>query len=110
MAMNMRADIGSPEHLIDIARAGRLAKLELLRFLAPDARKAFLDRCGAVEKQLTHDCAATGDPCLESGCSCEGEDEACLQPVERAGVDYYKACGAIFADLFADPKNRNAHW
>jgi hypothetical protein len=110
MANKTAAAVGTPEHVIEVARQGGLAKLELLRFLTLDARKTFLDRCAVIEKQLTNACTCSGDPCLESGCSVEGEDEACLQPVERAGLEYYQACGNVFADLFADPKNRNSTW
>jgi hypothetical protein len=110
MAIRTAAAIGTPEHVIEVARQGGLAKLELLRFLSPDARKTFLDRCAVIEKDLTNACLRRGDPCLEGGCALEGEDEACLQPVERAGFEYFKACGEAFATLFADPKNRNPGW
>ncbi len=83
-------------------------KQALANRLAPGARRIFLDRCTAIEKELTAACGSAGDPCLESGCSLEGEDEPCLQPILRAGDEYAAACDAAFAELYADPRNRHA--
>lgn len=90
------------------AMAGRFAKDALASMLTPVSRTAFLDACAHVEKRYTEACAATHDPCLESGCSCEGE--VCLQPLLRADAEYRKACGAEWVRLFADPANRDPFW
>jgi hypothetical protein len=102
------ASIGTPEHLIAVARQGRLPKEVLVQFLAIDKRPVYLDACGAIEKRYTEECAATGDPCLEGGCAVEGE--ICLQPILRAGLDYLKGCGDEWVKLFADPRNRVEAW
>ncbi len=103
-------DVGTPEHIIEMARQGRLSKQALARFLAPDAQKGYLQTCAAIEKRLTEACGASGDPCLESGCAFEGQDEMCLQPLINAGLSYYQACGEAFAKVFADPRNRSSAW
>jgi len=90
------------------AVGGRFAKDVLAGMLTPASRAAFLDACAGIEKRYTEACAATHDPCLESGCSCE--DEVCLQPLERAAAEYRRACGAEWARLFADPANRDPFW
>jgi hypothetical protein len=92
------------QQLLKFAEEGRLTKHALGTMLVPEARRQFLESCAALEKQYTNDCAATNDPCLESGCSAEGE--ACLQPLLRAGTGYYKACAAEWAKLFASQENR----
>jgi hypothetical protein len=74
-------------------------KQQLAARLSPDVRKVFLARCAEIEKRLTRACGDSHDPCLESGCSLEGEDEACLQPVLRAGAEYDEACERVFAEL-----------
>ena len=74
-------------------------KQELAARLPPDVRQVFLARCAEIEKELTRACGERRDPCLESGCSLEGQDEACLQPIERAGADYERACERVFAEL-----------
>jgi hypothetical protein len=94
----------TPEQLMERAAEGRFTKDELARLLAIDHRRAFLDACARVEKQFTEDCAASGEPCLESGCSVGGE--ICLQPLLHAGSGYYKACAAEWLPIFRDPKNR----
>ena len=96
------------QDLITLARQGRLSKQVLVKFLAFDKRKAYLDTCAAIEKHYTEACTAKNDPCLAGGCAAEGE--ICLQPLEEAGIEYYKACGEAFADLFADPLNRAEAW
>jgi len=102
------ASIGTPEHLIAVARQGRLPKEVLVQFLSIDKRPVYLDACGAVEKRYTETCTASGDPCLEGGCAAEGE--ICLQPILRAGLDYLKTCGDEWVKLFADPRNRIEAW
>jgi len=96
------------ESLMRSAVAGRLPKQALASLLEPESRRAFLATCGQIEKQFTHTCATSGDPCLESGCSCDGE--ACLQPLLRAGSDYLSACGAEWVKWFATEANRDVAW
>jgi hypothetical protein len=79
-------------------------KAELADRLNPAARTEFLHACAAIEKRYTEACTATHDPCLESGCSLEGE--ICLQPLERAGDEYTRACEEAFDELYRDPRNR----
>src|SRR5262245_20187036 len=98
------ADVGSPEHLMELAREGRLSKEALVRFLAVDKRREYLAACAAIEKHYTEACTATGDPCLAGGCAVDGE--ICLQPVLSAGIEYARACGEAFIALFADVHNR----
>lgn len=90
--------------LLKYAEEGRLTKHALATTLTPEPRRQFLDACAAIEKKYTDQCAAAKDPCLESGCSAEGE--ICLQPLLRAGTEYHKACAAEWAKLFADHANR----
>ena len=90
------------------ATEGRLPKQALAGLLALQPRQAFLTACADIEKSYTNVCSKSGDPCLESGCSCEGE--TCLEPMQRAGVDYHRACGVEFALLFAVGGNRDAAW
>lgn len=106
----LTTNVGSPERVMEMAREGRLSKQALAQFLTPDARKAYLQTCAAIEKRLTDACGASGDPCLESGCAFEGQDENCLQPLVNAGMSYYQACGEAFVSVFADPRNRSAEW
>jgi hypothetical protein len=97
----------TPTHesqLLSYAAEGRLTKHALATTLRPEAREKFLEACAAVEKKYTDECAAAGDPCLESGCSAKGE--ICLQPLLRAGTEYHKKCGAEWAKLYVDKKNR----
>lgn len=100
--------IETPEALMLRALDGRFSKQELAALLAPTSRPDFLEACGFIERRLTEACRAAGDPCLESGCSCEGE--ACLQPVLRADTDYLRACGTEWVKLFADAHNRDHEW
>jgi len=90
------------------AMAGRFAKDALACMLTPGSRSAFLDACTRIEKNYTAACAATHDPCLVSGCSCEGE--VCLQPLLRADAEYRRAYGAEWVRLFADSANRDPFW
>jgi hypothetical protein len=82
------------DEVIRDAQAGRLPKQAMADLLAPEPRQAFLAECVAIEKEYTKACAATHDPCLESGCSLEGE--VCLQPLLRAETEYQAACGAAW--------------
>jgi hypothetical protein len=85
--------------LLKLAEEGRLTKHALATMLTPELRREFLEACAAIERKYTDDCCATNDPCLESGCSAEGE--ICLQPLLRAGSDYHKACAVEWTKLFA---------
>ena len=87
---------------------GRLPKQTLAGLLALQPRQVFLTACADIEKAYTNVCSTSGAPCLESGCSCEGE--TCLEPMLRAGIEYHRACGAQFASLFAVGANRDAAW
>lgn len=106
--MTTNATAGNAETLMRSAVAGRLPKLALASLLEPAARREFLDACATIEKRFTHACATSGDPCLESGCSCDGE--ACLQPLLRAGSEYLSACGAEWVKWFAIEGNRDVAW
>jgi hypothetical protein len=86
------------------AQEGRLTKHALASMLTPDARQRFLDACAGIEKRYTEQCSAANDPCLESGCSVEGE--ICLQPLLQAGTEYHRACAAEWQKLFAKHENR----
>lgn len=100
--------IETPRALVERVLDGRLSKHELVSLLAPESRPLFLEACSAIERRYTDACAATGDPCLESGCSCQGE--TCLEPLLRAGSEYLKACGAEWALLFTDANHRDRAW
>jgi hypothetical protein len=100
--------VGTPDRLIDFAKAGHLPKGALVNLLDTDNRQAYLDACAVIEKKYTEDCTATSDSCLESGCAVEGE--ICLQPLLRAGIEYHRACAAEWIKLFADPRNRVDAW
>jgi len=92
------------EPVVKYAMEGRLTKHALATMLTPDARRRFLDACAVIEKKYTEACTATNDPCLESGCSLEGE--ICLEPLLRAGTEYHKACAAEWRKLYAKQENR----
>jgi hypothetical protein len=108
METMLHGKFGTPEGLIQRAENGEMTKHELLRLLALHKRQAFLDACAAIEKQYTDACASSGSPCLEGGCAVEGE--MCLQPLLRADLEYFKACGQVWSKLFADPPNRAEPW
>ena len=101
---NVQTALATPDQIIERARAGQVAKPELANLLNANARKTFLNYCTAIERRYTEACTAKNDPCLESGCALEGE--VCLQPLENAGVEYERACGNAFVELYLDPKNR----
>jgi hypothetical protein len=98
----------SAEQLMTHATSGGLSKHALAMLLTPAARNTFFTACARIERQYTEACRAKDDPCLESGCSMEGE--RCLQPLLNAGTDYTKAIGVEWTTLFADPANRDASW
>lgn len=98
----------TPDDVIAYALEGRLSKHALAGLLTPGARRRFAAACSVVEQRYTNECRDMNDPCLESGCSADGE--RCLQPLVRAGVDYHKACGEEWAKLFADSANRDGSW
>ncbi len=66
--------------------------------------------CAAIERRYTEACIAKEDPCLESGCSVEGEDEICRQPLLNAGIEYQQACAAEWVRLFRASTNRIDAW
>ena len=87
------------------AAEGRFTKAELAAFLVIDQRPAFLETCARIEKTYTEDCAIKNHgPCLEAGCSAEGE--ICLQPLLHAGSAYRKSCAAAWLPIFREPANR----
>ncbi len=90
--MNLERFAGDPQGLMAFAAEGHLTKTELAELLAPERRAAYLRRCAVIEKTFTEACTAQDDPCLESGCSLEGE--VCLQPLLNAEPEYLKACAA----------------
>jgi len=96
------------DDVVSHAINGRLSKHALAGLLTPEARRTFYDACGRIEQRYTNECRDMNDPCLESGCSAEGD--RCLQPLLRAGIDYYKTCGVAWAKLFADAANRDGSW
>jgi hypothetical protein len=98
----------APEEVMLQAVRGSLTKHALATLLTPRARRPFYEACAAIESQYTEACRAKGDPCLDSGCSAEGE--RCLQPLLAAGTEYHKACGAEWAKLFAEAGNRDPSW
>ena len=100
--------VETPKALLHHALDGRLSKHALASLLAPESRPVFLEACARIERRYTEACTAACDPCLESGCSCQGE--ACLEPVLRASTEYLKACGAEWALLFADANHRDRAW
>lgn len=100
--------LDTAEHVMACALEGRLSKHALASLLTLDARNKFYGACGVVERDYTDNCRALNDPCLDSGCSAEGE--RCLQPLLRAGTDYYRSCGAEWVKLFADRGNRDSSW
>jgi hypothetical protein len=100
--------VGTPDRLMQFAADGHLGKAALLDLVTTDQRQAYLDACAAIEKKFTNDCAAANDPCLEAGCSVEGE--ICLQPLLRAGAEYHKACAAQWIKIFANPSVRIDVW
>ena len=104
----MISTIDCIEVLGKLAEDGNLSKSVLADSLTPEARYAFLDKCAAIERRLTTQCAATGEPCLESGCALEGE--ACLNAVLNADAEYHQACAAEWLILFSDPHKRSAEW
>lgn len=103
----MRSTFDSPDKLLQYAAAGRLPKQALARLLGTGPREDFLEVCADIERHYTEECAAT-EPCLPSGCSAEGE--VCLQPLLRAGTEYFRACGQEWGKLFARAENRSSDW
>jgi hypothetical protein len=102
--------VGSPDLLMRFADRGELPKQLLANLLLPDQRQRFLDACTQLERQYTEACAASNNPCLESGCSVAGGTEICLQPILRAGLEYHRACAAEWLKLFRLPRNRLEAW
>lgn len=102
--------VGSPDRLMTLAEQGHLPKLMLVNLLSLDQRQPYLEACAQIERRYTEACTAKNDPCLESGCSVEGKDEICLQPLLNAGVEYQQACAAEWIKLFRASMNRIDAW
>ena len=100
----MNNTLDTPERLMTLAAMGRLTKHTLATLLVGQPRQEFLHACTAIEKKYTVDCGTGKDPCLEAGCSMDGE--VCLEPLLRAGAEYHKACGGEWVKLFANHANR----
>jgi hypothetical protein len=99
MLRGMDTKAPTPDQLMADAAEGRFTKAELAELLAIDHRRPFLDACAHVEKTYTEDCPARNHgPCLEAGCSVEGE--ICLQPLLHAGSEYHKACAVEWLPFF----------
>jgi hypothetical protein len=99
------------EQFTRLAEEGQVPKDVLADLLEPVTRRAYLEACATIERRYTEACDATGDPCLESGCSIDHEaGEVCLQPLLREGSEYQKACAAEWAKLFRDPSKRSDAW
>ena len=95
----------APDQLMAMAVEGRFTKRELAERLAIQHRRPFLDACAHIEKQFTEECAAKkSGPCLDSGCSAQGE--ICLQPLLHAGSAYQRACAEAWLPIFQDANNR----
>jgi hypothetical protein len=89
------------EQFIRLAEEGQVPKDVLANLLDPQRRPAYLAACAAIERRYTEACDATGDPCLESGCSIDHEaGEVCLEPLLRAETEYQKACAAEWLKLY----------
>ena len=101
---------GSPDRLMKFAEEGHLPKHILVNLLSFDQRRLYMDGCAQIERRYTEACTAQNDPCLESGCSVEGEDENCLQPLLNAGIEYQRACAAEWLKLFRVPAKRIDAW
>jgi hypothetical protein len=100
--------LGSPERLMEFASEGLFPKRVLANLLSVERRSKYLEACAGIEKRYTEACTAKNDPCLESGCSTEGE--ICLQPILSAADEYQKACAAEWIKLFQIPMNRIDVW
>jgi len=102
--------VGNPDRLMKFAEEGQMPKDVLASLLCVDQRQRYLDACKQIERRYTEACTAKNDPCLDSGCSVEGEDESCLQPLVRAGIEYRQACAAEWLMLFRSSMNRIDAW
>lgn len=82
------------------ARGEPVPRQVLVDLLDARRRRLFLQACTRIEQAYTAECAATNDPCLESGCAIDqAAGEVCLQPLLRAGRDYDAACAAEWVKL-----------
>jgi hypothetical protein len=89
------------EQFIRLAEEGQVPKDVLADLLDPATRRAYLEACATIERRYTEACDATGDPCLESGCSIDHEaGEVCLQPLLRDESEYQKACATEWLKLY----------
>jgi hypothetical protein len=94
----MKTITGVSDAIRQDAADGHLTKDVLASLLPFERRSAFLRACAVIEKKYTDACTETHDPCLESGCSCEGGD-ICLQPLLRAGDEPRREYGAEWLKL-----------
>ena len=99
------ADTNDPHtdaaRFMSLAEQGQVPKDVLANMLEPESRRLYLEVCAAIERRYTEACDATGDPCLESGCSIDHEHgEVCLQPLLRDETEYQKACAAEWIRLY----------
>jgi hypothetical protein len=106
----LRRRFETPEQLMASAEEGRLPKHVLADLLRLEDRQPYLEACARIERTYTEACTARNSPCLESGCSVEGEDEICLQPLVNAGIEYHQACAAEWLKLFRAPANGVESW
>ena len=89
------------EQFMRLAEQGQVPKDVLANMLEPASRRVYLEACAAIERQYTEACDATGDPCLESGCSIDHEHgEVCLQPLLRSDAEHQKACGEEWLKVY----------
>jgi hypothetical protein len=103
--------LGTAARLMQFVADGHVPHSVLTEMLDAGLRRPYLDACTSIERKYTSDCRASGDPCLESGCSIDTDaGEVCLQPLLRAGEDYEKACAAAWIALFQKPANRIEAW
>lgn len=98
------------ERLMAAAAEGHVSKPVLASLLNQRARGPFLDACARLERTYSEACTARNDPCLASGCSVDGADETCLQPLLDPAAGYERACAAEWIELFRKPENRAEGW
>ncbi|MGE5246137.1 MAG: hypothetical protein ACM3SQ_18075 [Betaproteobacteria bacterium] len=95
---------------MEAAAEGQFSTQVLAGLLNEQARHAFLETCARIERTYTEACPTVNEPCLASGCSLEGTNEICLQPLLAADGDYLRACAAEWIKLFRRPENRADFW
>ncbi len=101
---------GSPEKLMCFVRDGHLSKTSLGVLLIPEARQRFFALCAVIEKDVTTDCGASGDPCLEDGCAFKETDEVCLNAILLSEGKCLKSCIDLWIGMFQNHENRIEVW